>query len=181
MKLHAEKRTTPHCGTQPLARRDGVGRLDHVGVREIIRVAPGLDHRPAESRNARRVQTNDEAFEESQTLHSPVFLARLEGELHPEADPQDRLVRDESITQRQVGAGLAQVFHGATRRTHAGQDDVGSGGDEFRVGADVTGTTEVRQGRAHRAGVARSVVDHNDVAHNEPFVERMSEPSRTSA
>jgi hypothetical protein len=40
---------------------------------------------------------------------------------------------------------------------------------------------DVRKRRAHRAGVAGAVVDDDDVAHNEPFVERTSVPSRVRA
>jgi hypothetical protein len=97
------------------------------------------------------------------------LLARLEQELHPDADPERRPASLHPLTERvcdvgEAAGGTLDVAHARDHRERRLAHDVRSGGDN-RLGAGA------REGGGHTVQVAGAVVDEHN-AHASPFVER---------
>ena len=160
MELPPRERAVLDDRRVALARGDrGVG-LRLVRVREPVRLAAGLDGRPADARHTLAVQADRTPRDDAEPCDATVLLALVERELQPEAD--------------HVRRG-AEAFHRRARGADARQDrEIRAGKIVGQVGA------EAAQRELDRAHVAGAVARDRDV-HRIPFVEGINEPSGRSA
>ena len=125
VELDAEEGAGLGDRDDPLGVRDRGRRLRGVGVREVERLATGLDSSPADARDATIPQPNGSPGKQAEARDAAVLLGLLERELQPEADPERRAAACDPASQRLVEAPIAQARSSRsppTRRRAARQD-----------------------------------------------------------
>ena len=142
---------------------------------EPVRLAAGIDRRPADARHALGLEPYGAAGNEAEAGDAAVLLALVECKLEPEADAEDWASRRVALTQH-VGR-RPEPRHRRARRADARQDrEVGALEVVHHLGA------EAPRGELDRADVAGAVARDRDRRHRTPFVDGSPSPSfRTAA
>ncbi len=143
-------------------------------------VAGPLDLVPADVRERRGILEADGPAGEDPEGRRAVLVARLEEELQPEADPEERPVLREPAPDRRDEPVALQARHRGGRRPDPRDDERVRATDGLRVAHDRDVRADGREGLLDADEVAGAVVDDGDErahAHpRAPFVE--ATPSR---
>ena len=82
------------------------------------------------------VETDYFSGDDAQSFVIPTFVARIEQQLQPKADSQERTAPAYELTDGRNDVSHFQFVHRVTERTDAGQDQLLGGGDLFWIARD---------------------------------------------
>ncbi len=106
-------------------------------------------------------EADDAAGQQAQPGMLAVLLARVEQQLHPDADAQQRHARAGALDDERVQPTLAECRRTRAERADAGQHEALGLADRARVGRAQQRRARRREGRLERAQVADAVVEEN--------------------
>src|SRR5262249_60396376 len=109
------------------------------------------------------------AGENAETGDRPELLARLEQELHAEADAEERPPACDGMPDRLDQAEGGEVRHAGAEGADPRQYDRRSIGDAIGIAGDLGGVAEAFERLLHAPQVAHVVVDDRERPHRVPY------------